>query len=240
MRVMPEAELATVVEQLASVSFTSPGAGDNLQSGGKQRGAVLMEFCPGRTFKDPAVAALLADPKAAPELLQQLGRLVAVDMLVNNYDRTPAVWDHEGNANNILVDSSADGNLTVYGIDQSTTKIVDEVHESTRIPEYLRKVQAAFEEAVAGNIDGKYTTKVADFLKKYLKCDITEEQRAAYHKGLLDAGVVIAGFHELSLVFEKTSTAFHEAGWGVSGLDSINIPFLERVAEAIADVVSKI
>jgi hypothetical protein len=43
MRVMVEAELAEIVKQLATVRFTSPGAGDALQSGGKQRGAVLME-----------------------------------------------------------------------------------------------------------------------------------------------------------------------------------------------------
>jgi hypothetical protein len=237
---MREGELSQIVEQLGAVSFTSPGAGDNLQSGGKQRGAVLMQYCSGQTFKHPAVAAMAADPKHSSDLLEQLGRLVAVDLLVNNYDRTPAVWDHEGNANNVLVNQGPDGTITVHGIDQSTSKIVDEFHDSSRIDEYLEKVQGAFEEAVAGNVEGKATTRVRDFLKKYMDVDVGAEGCAAYHKGLIDAGFTIAGFHEISLLFEKTSMAFHDAGWGTLGLDSINVPFLERVAEAISEVMGKL
>lgn len=47
---MAEAELSEVVKQLATVRFTSPGAGDALQSGGKQRGAVLMECVTHHTY----------------------------------------------------------------------------------------------------------------------------------------------------------------------------------------------
>lgn len=43
---------------------------------------------------------------------------MCADMLVNNFDRTPAIWDHEGNANNLLVDVRADGSVAVWGIDQ--------------------------------------------------------------------------------------------------------------------------
>ena len=32
-----------------------------------------------------------------------LGRIIAVDMLCNNFDRSPLIWNHEGNANNVLI-----------------------------------------------------------------------------------------------------------------------------------------
>merc|ERR1719253_250215 len=39
--------------------------------------------------------------------LQMLGRLLAADILLNNFDRLPAIWDNEGNAGNLLVASHA-------------------------------------------------------------------------------------------------------------------------------------
>jgi len=238
MRVMEETELAKVVKELAGVCFTVPGAGDALQSGGKQRGAVLMDYCRGKTFKDPTVATMLDDAKVGPQLMHQLGRLVGADMLVNNFDRTPAIWDHEGNANNVLVDVDRDGAVVVMGIDQSTTKIVEDF-DSTRVEDYAAKVQAAFGEAVNSDTSGKYTAKVRAFLKKYVGTDVDGAGWAAYHKGLIEAGLAIAAYHEFAVTFDKASVAFHDAGWGVPGLESINIPFLERVAEAIAVAVSK-
>jgi hypothetical protein len=77
-------------------------------------------FCRGVTLKHPdAAKALGGGDRGATEVLHTLGKLVCADMLVNNYDRTPAIWDHEGNANNILIDvRGGDGSVAVWGIDQ--------------------------------------------------------------------------------------------------------------------------
>lgn len=118
MRVLDKSELAKVVEQLGDVAFTSPGAGDHLQSGGGQRGGVLMDFSPGVTLKHPQVAEMFTDKGTSKSILTQLGRIVAVDMFINNFDRTPCVWAHEGNANNVMFSSDNLGAVTVMAIDQ--------------------------------------------------------------------------------------------------------------------------
>eukprot|EP01052_Picozoa_sp_SAG31_P038575 SAG31_NODE_5180_length_2695_cov_2.182203_3_plen_231_part_01 len=35
--------------------------------------------------------------------LQQIGRIIAVDVLINNSDRLPAVWDNDGNTENLMI-----------------------------------------------------------------------------------------------------------------------------------------
>lgn len=52
--------------------------------------------------------------------------------------------------------------------------------------------------------------------------------------------IKIAAEHSYSKMFGRTSEAFTSAGWGEIGLTSINMQFLERVAEAIADAVADV
>jgi hypothetical protein len=91
---------------------------------------------------------------------------------------------------------------------------------------------------VAGDVEGAATTRVREFIKKHTGCDIGASGCTAFHRGVVDAAVKIAGFHDLALVLDKTASAFHDAGWGTPGLDSISLPLLERAAEAIANAVS--
>ena len=123
---------------------------------------------------------------------------------------------------------------------QATAKIVDDAPDGTRVDDYARKVEAAVREAVTGDVDGVATTRVRDFIKKHSGHDIGTDGCAALHRGVIEAGVAIAGFHDLALVLDKTSAAFHDAGWGTPGLDSISLSLLERSAEAIANAVSNL
>ena len=43
-----------------------------------------------------------------------IGRILTLDLLLNNWDRLPIVWENEGNPNNIIFSKS--GNA--WGIDQ--------------------------------------------------------------------------------------------------------------------------
>jgi hypothetical protein len=45
------------------------------------------------------MAAALADG----EHVRQLGAILALDVLVNNVDRLPLIWDHQGNAGNVML-----------------------------------------------------------------------------------------------------------------------------------------
>lgn len=40
------------------------------------------------------------------DFLTQLGRLIALDVVLNNWDRVPVLWENDGNWENIIVSDS--------------------------------------------------------------------------------------------------------------------------------------
>lgn len=57
-----------------------------------------------------------------PEMMRELGRLCALDVLVNNLDRIPLpVWQNEGNLGNVMV---VNGGKSIVGIDQQVNFIM--------------------------------------------------------------------------------------------------------------------
>lgn len=242
MRVLPKAEFLKIIDQLGDVCFKEPGAGDHLQSQGKQRGAVGMQFAKGVTLKHPNIVTYLRDEVIAEKLLFQFGEVIAIDMLVNNFDRTPAIWDHEGNANNILIDVSGDGTVTVQAIDQQCTAIRDPPHEDKNIPAYLSKVRAALEEAYTKNTAGEHISRIRKFIKAWANdVDIGDKGCAHIQRGLLEAAVRIAVKNNFAELYQATITKFTDAGaaWGEPGMNTISLPFLERTADVFAEIASK-
>jgi hypothetical protein len=63
---------------------------------------ILMQYQRGVSFGAAGkerMAAALADS----EHVRQLGAILALDVLVNNVDRLPLIWDHQGNAGNVML-----------------------------------------------------------------------------------------------------------------------------------------
>lgn len=56
---------------------------------------------------------------------QALGKLIAFDCIINNYDRLPLIWDNGGNLKNVMIDDgcSVSCELRVIGIDQAVRAI---------------------------------------------------------------------------------------------------------------------
>jgi hypothetical protein len=245
MRVLHSGEYGQIITQLGECSFTSPGAGDHLQSRSGmsgvtgQRGALLMEFSPGVTFKHPSVKAMLEDPGKAQSLLTQFGNLIAVDMLVNNFDRSPAIWTHEGNANNILIEVVGDS-VVVHGIDQGCTPIVNEQYGDDRIGVYTKSVTEMIQECADGNTDGPKTGKISQFLSTWCGVDIGPTGRKHVQDGIVESCIKIAMYEGFQKQQSRAQSVFTDANWGTPGLTSINVGFLEAVAEAIADAVSQV
>lgn len=238
-RVLNEVEYKKIVAQLGDVSFTTPGAGDHLQSRAGQRGAMLMEFGAGVTLKHPSIKDILGNADKAKQLLQGFGKLIAVDMLVNNFDRSPAIWTHEGNANNILIQDTG-GEVIVTAIDQAITPIVNEQYGDDRIGVYVDNVTKMCEEAVDRNIDGPCSKKILKFWKQYTDHDIGDAGLRDVHEGIVETCIVIGLYHNFASLHSQATSMFTEAGWGTPGLVSLNISFLERVANAIAESVAKV
>mmetsp|Transcript_112529 Transcript_112529/g.223656 ORF Transcript_112529/g.223656 Transcript_112529/m.223656 type:complete len:1232 (-) Transcript_112529:86-3781(-) len=90
-----------------------------LTSGTRQCVAIL-EFVPGTVLQGQAGLEALKRP-TAHQLFEDLGELIALDALLNNMDRVPAIWQNDGNLANIIVSDN-----TIVGIDQQVNPISDE------------------------------------------------------------------------------------------------------------------
>jgi len=153
MRVLSNQQLKVVAGSVGACPCTSPGAADKLQYH-TGNGAVLMEYSPGCTLKHPSVPPALGDAVSAGPILRGFGSVIAVDVMINNFDRAPFVWSHEGNANNIII--RIDGaESRVVAIDQYSTAITN----PDGLEAYLTKVRESTAEALAGNTSGEYITR---------------------------------------------------------------------------------
>ena len=72
----------------------------------------VLEFVRGPTLLQSGSAAALGERE-----LETLGRLSAFDVLLNNADRLPVLFDTEGNLGNVILEPDADGRVVCCAID---------------------------------------------------------------------------------------------------------------------------
>lgn len=119
------------------------------RSHGRTEFIALLEFVPGFSLQGLEVHSMLQGMTA--ESMQdfwcKVGRLIAFDVLINNVDRVPLLWDNEGNTANLmlLLQSKEDSGLSVIGIDQAVTAIVQQGPGRSQYLDRVSKlVHAAF------------------------------------------------------------------------------------------------
>jgi len=135
---------------------------------------MLMEFIHGKEFSTPGVCELLcSDNENGQKRSFQLGRLIMFDVLINNWDRLPIIWDSkDGNIDNILFQDSEQ--TPIIGIDQSITSII--TPEDRKI--YLDKVRTLLTELCSFDFSHlqkfPFATKIQQFILAHqdLKFDI--------------------------------------------------------------------
>ena len=174
-----------------------------------------------------------------PPALRQLGAVIAADMLVNNFDRSPLVWANEGNGNNLLVDIGVEpGVVRVTAIDQQCCPIIDEEDHQPLLNSYLERVRAATAEAVAGDAAGPHVAKVRDFIKKVSGGhDIGDDGCTHLLAGIKNGVAAVVATRNFVAPLEHTEQQFEAAGvdWGRPGMKNISLYFLERVATVMAE-----
>jgi len=99
-----------------------------------------------------------------------LGRLMAFDMLINNFDRVPLVWTNDGNLSNVMLGSSLG---SVVGIDQAVAPITNEQGLLT----YLRRIQRTVTEMHKGESGVLAAVKNAIYVNTAVELSTDEIRR---------------------------------------------------------------
>jgi len=110
---------------------------NTLKTPSEQRQIGRFETLPIYTVMEYVPVVQKSFQEITPENWREIGNIMAFDVFINNWDRLPLIWDHQGNIDNIMF--SKDG--SVKGIDQSVTGIYE-----AQKPEYLERVSALLEE----------------------------------------------------------------------------------------------
>lgn len=136
---------------LYCVSLSSSGADAGRVSRLKgQQMLLIMEFVPGQALQDVFGAELACT--ATPELLRDLGAVVFLDMLLNNWDRIsfPGLWNNDGNPANLIVSGSDKGEHRVNLIDQAATPLL--------FPPQLQKYLASCGKVVSASMANAHSS----------------------------------------------------------------------------------
>eukprot|EP00929_Paragymnodinium_shiwhaense_P082868 TRINITY_DN4387_c0_g1_i1.p1 TRINITY_DN4387_c0_g1~~TRINITY_DN4387_c0_g1_i1.p1 ORF type:complete len:214 (-),score=29.92 TRINITY_DN4387_c0_g1_i1:102-743(-) len=90
--------------------------------GGDRTSLAVLEFVAGDVMQGVDAHNMLKDPELAEILIPQVGAIIALDALLNNVDRMPALWANDGNFSNVML--APDGKKAL-GIDQQVNAITD-------------------------------------------------------------------------------------------------------------------
>ena len=182
-RRLSRAEFGALTERLRDAPVTVAGTCGALhESRAQGAGAALMELMSGVPL--PEVGAGLAQTDA---FLRDLGAVIAVDMLINNFDRTPLVWTHRGNASNLLVDEAG-----CSAIDQAVTPILDAANEAkyvAKIRECLAEARAAA--ATTTGTAGPFAKRLIGFVADASGAELSLAHTRAVFQSLVETAAAI-------------------------------------------------
>lgn len=191
-------------------------------------GVAIIEFVSALAL--PACAMVVLEGPHRQQLLHDIGRVMGLDMLLNNFDRLPLCWTNEGNPDNILV-KNAQSAPHIVAIDSTLTRIS---HPEGR-RRYEASVQSALEDLARGR--GPALDRVKSSL---INCTGFQ-----MHDG--DAVFVAKGVR--SLIADLTRLQSECAGWAeavvaaaaarcgdmgaMCGVADLDVNFLQTISEVV-------
>jgi hypothetical protein len=172
----------------------------------------------------------LAGP-AKEEILRAIGRIMLLDILVNNFDRLPLCWNNDGNPDNILV-RPAGAAARVVAIDHTLTCIKNA--DGRR--RYVQQVQDALRELVSG-ASGPCTSRVRASLVNCTGYEIDAEGVGMLVAGMRDACRALATLalvepNWAEAILEECLAVCGEAG-AVAGAGDITTTFVSEMASVV-------
>jgi len=147
---------------------------------------MVMEFVEGVDFEHLGEKELLfLSGENGKNGLRKIGRLVGLDMFINNWDRLPVVWQNDGNLGNIFIQVQ-DSKCRIVGLDQAVTCIHTTVN-NIGYKNYLDRVKTFFEAVVTSpDKESVQVKKVRELLQTFTGFDITEKGTIEIQMGIIE------------------------------------------------------
>lgn len=146
----------------------------------------ILEFVSGHPLMGIEAQQALATPTSS--MLVDLGRLCALDVLLNNMDRVPLpVWQNEGNLGNVMV---ADAGRSIVGIDQQ----INPIGQGPGREKYLEKVASLIQSLRPGGDVTTLLEKLRQALAANCGAGLSDEDAQFVFEGLREgfAGIAAA------------------------------------------------
>jgi len=170
-----------------------------------------------------------------------IGRILAYDVIINNWDRLPLIWDHAGNLENMLFTTNPE--IPVIGIDQSVQSIHQKLHPEN-FNKYTNKIIKLLQEITSYSVDeGTAIGNIRNSIKTQTLYDIGEEGCKLLCKGLLSQIPIICEkltpdvLQSLFNKFENdVNDLINTMIWGQDlaskyGITLINLDFLNNIID---------
>jgi len=151
----------------------------------------LMEFCPGCDFysENFDASVFVKDSPYRRQYLSDIGRILIYDVILNNWDRLPLVWDNEGNLGNFFWCKNE--NQRIMAIDNTTTAIM----LPTAKQKYLEKVQSLVEQILKYNGGDATAFPLLQKMRQYFIDQFDQDMGETGVKFLVEGMVV--GIHNV-------------------------------------------
>eukprot|EP01087_Luapelamoeba_hula_P011633 TRINITY_DN3179_c0_g1_i1.p1 TRINITY_DN3179_c0_g1~~TRINITY_DN3179_c0_g1_i1.p1 ORF type:complete len:359 (-),score=71.42 TRINITY_DN3179_c0_g1_i1:61-1137(-) len=204
---------------------------------------LLMEFTGGKDLETlpRSSAAWLLGMKADQKenlRLRALGNLAALDMLTNNWDRIPFVWDNSGNWKNVILHKSEKG-WELVGIDHGFTAIV--------IPEGMEKYTARVNTYVSKLVkqpskEASETKSVREILRGHTTYDIGEAGSVEIQRGIMDVVSTVTSmqkeeFEKLRAEVAAMAKEDSNSVWE-QGMNTIDTNFLWSIVQVFSNCLA--
>jgi hypothetical protein len=146
----------------------------------------IMEYSVGKSLWDWNAKDLFGGgdlSELGKKICFNLGKVISFDVLINNWDRVPLIWNNDGNLGNVLVSDKLQHPIT--GIDQSISSI-HPINFKSKYDDYINNVRALIKELNSSDKPGPIVNKVQIFLKSNIGYDIGEEGSLQVRNGLIE------------------------------------------------------
>jgi hypothetical protein len=192
---------------------------------------VLMEYIPDSVDLQDVDKELLE----TKEILQDIGRILVMDLVLNNWDRMPAgcMWKHEGNPNNMLFQKTT---KRCVAIDQSVTPVFENVHKEEN-ELYLNQVRT-FIQLIKKHEQGDPIESVCQMIENYSSVNISKEGREIISDSVVETvkKLILLTEKDIKTLKEKVSGMLSGSDWGdvfLLMMKNVDVKFICSVIDTI-------